>query len=274
VLSGSGVTIESGPKIEPFLETEKRMNRSASRPIVLVAVLAAALGGAGCIRKAKPAQPSGFIPPENLEKPSDLPFHSAWRSLANWDRYTEIYIAPWNTDYLREMTWWERLERGEKVKEDAKDLAKYARETFEEAFRKDPNHRFKVVDKPGPKTLIGEFALTEVVPNKIVLDALGYAAGPVAGPAGTAAAQVQTTTTHSTVSFEARMRDGGSNQVVAMFADREQERFSPLGDVKDLTWYGHAKSILKEWATQFVRVANQQPGEIIKDTPAFDLKPW
>ena len=41
-----------------------------------------------------------------------------------------------------------------------------------------------------------------------------------------------------------------------------------------LTWYGHAEAIIDEWAKQFVRVANQQPGEIIKDSPLFDLKPW
>jgi hypothetical protein len=249
------------------------MKRSASRPIVLVTVLAAALGSVGCIRKAKPAQPAGFIPPENLEKPTDLPFQKAWRSLPNWDRYTEIYIAPWNVEYLRQMNWWEKLERGEKVKEDAKELAGYARGIFEEAFRKDRKHRFQVVEQPGPNTLVAEFALTEVVPNKVVLDALGYAAGPVAGAAGSAAAASQTAVMHSTVSFEARMKDGGTNDVVAMFADRESEKFSVV-NVKDLTWYGHAKSILKEWADQFVKIANQQPGEIIKDSAPFNLRPW
>jgi hypothetical protein len=250
------------------------MKRSASRQILLVAVLLAAIGVSGCIQKAKPAQPSGFIPPENLEQPKDLPFQKAWRKAdLDWGRYKEIYIAPWNVEYLRQMNWWEKLERGEKVKEDAKELAGYARATFEEAFRKDSKHRFTVVDQPGPNTLVAEFALTEVVPNKVVLDALGYAAGPVAGAAGTAAANVQTASTHSTVAFEARMRDGGTNEVVAMFGDRESEKFS-LVNVKDLTWYGHAKSILREWAGQFVKIANKQPGDIIKDSPPFDLRPW
>ena len=249
------------------------MKASARSVLLLVLLAAVASAGAGCIRKAKPASPAGFIPPESPEKPSDLPFHKAWRSLPNWDRFTEIYIAPFNTEFLREMTWWEKLERGEKVKQDAVELAAYAREEFEEAFRDDPKKRLQVVDKPGPKTLVLEVALTEVVPNKVVLDALGYAAGPVAGPAGSAAANVQTATTQSTVSFEARVRDGGTNEVVAMFADREQEKYFPV-NLKDVTWYGHAKAILREWAKQFVHVANQQPGEIIKDSPLFDLRPW
>jgi hypothetical protein len=253
---------------------EMNMKSPAPRVIVLLGLAAAAIGGVGCIQKAKPASPSGFIPEKELEKPSDLPFQKAWRKKdLDWGHYKEIYVAPWNVEYLRQMTWWERLERGEKVKEDAKELAGYARGIFEEAFRKDRKHRFQVVEQPGPNTLVAEFALTEVVPNKIVLDTLGYAAGPVAGAAGTAAATVQTSATHSTVSFEARMKDGGTNEVVAMFADRESEKFS-LVNVKDLTWYGHAKAILREWADQFVKIANKQPGDIIKDSAPFDLRPW
>jgi hypothetical protein len=249
------------------------MKRGASHATVLL-ILAAAIGGTGCIQKAKPASPAGFIPPEDLEKASDLPFQKAWRKKdLDWSHYREIYIAPWNTEHLRAMNWWEKLERGEKVKEDAKELAGYARGVFEEAFRNDRKHRFTVVEQPGPNTLVAEFALTEVVPNKVVLDALGYAAGPVVGAAGTAAANVQTATTHSTVAFEARMKDGSTNDVVAMFADRESEKFS-LVNVKDLTWYGHAKAILREWADQFVKIANKQPGDIVKDSPPFDLKPW
>jgi hypothetical protein len=250
------------------------MKSASPRAIVLLILAAAAIGVTGCIQKAKPASPSGFIPDKDLAKASDLPFQKAWRkSDLDWSHYKEIYIAPWNTDHLREMNWWEKLERGEKVKEDAKELAGYARGVFEEAFRKDPKHRFVVVEQPGPNTLVAEFALVEVVPNKIVLDALGYAAGPVAGAAGTAAANVQTASTHSSVAFEARMKDGATNDVVAMFADRESEKFS-LVNVKDLTWYGHAKAILHEWADQFVKIANKQPGEIIKDSAPFDLRPW
>ena len=121
--------------------------------------------------------------------------------------------------------------------------------------------------------MIAEFALTEVVPNRIVLNALGYAAGPVAGPAGSAAANLETATTKSTVAFEGRMKDGETKEVVALFADRESQKYSPV-NVKDLTWYGHARSIIREWADQFVRMASKAPTEIIKDSPPFDLRPW
>jgi hypothetical protein len=250
------------------------MKRHAPRATALLILLIAAWGAVGCIQKARPASPSGFIPDKELEKPSDLPFQKAWRKKdLDWSHYRQIYIAPWNTEHLREMNWWEKLERGEKVREDAKELAGYARAVFEEAFRQDKKHRFTVVDQPGPNVLVAEFALIEVVPNKVVLDALGYAAGPAVGAAGTVAANVQTATTHSTVAFEARMKDGATNDVVAMFADRESEKFS-LVNVKDLTWYGHAKAILREWADQFVKITHKQPGEIVKDSAPFDLRPW
>ncbi|HLN93896.1 MAG TPA: hypothetical protein VK389_08535, partial [Thermoanaerobaculia bacterium] len=84
------------------------MNRSASRATVVLVLLIALFGAAGCIEKAKPASPAGFIPEKELEKPSDLPFQKAWRKKdLDWHHYTEIYVAPWNTEYLRQMNWWE-----------------------------------------------------------------------------------------------------------------------------------------------------------------------
>jgi hypothetical protein len=76
------------------------MNRSASRATVVLVLLIALFGVAGCIQKAKPASPAGFIPEKELEKPSDLPFQKAWRKKdLDWRHYTEIYVAPWNTEY-------------------------------------------------------------------------------------------------------------------------------------------------------------------------------
>ena len=35
-----------------------------------------------------------------------------------------------------------------------------------------------------------------------------------------------------------------------------------------------AEGIIEEWAGQFVKFANRRPGEIVKDTSPFTLKPW
>jgi hypothetical protein len=45
-------------------------------------------------------------------------------------------------------------------------------------------------------------------------------------------------------------------------------------NVQDFTWYGHADTIIKDWAKEFVKIANRQPGETIKKSSSFQLKPW
>ena len=56
-------------------------------------------------------------------------------------------------------------------------------------------------------------------------------------------------------------------------ADRETQQ-QALIDSRGLTWYSHAHGIIRDWARQFVQVADQHPGRKIKDTPAFRLEPW
>ncbi len=211
---------------------------------------------------------AGFITAENLTHSPKYPFQKVWfKDNVDWSRYTEIHIAPVNTNHLLAMDWWKKVERGAWVEEDVEKLAQYTRNTFQEAFGEDEKRRFTVVEVPGPRTLIGEIALVEVVPSKVTLNLIGYA--PFVG---TAAKLLRSTTSKSSVAFEARVRDGDTGEIVALFADREWEKAAPV-NVKDLTWYGHAESILWEWAHQFVKVANRKSGEAVKDSEPFTLKP-
>jgi len=34
-------------------------------------------------------------------------------------------------------------------------------------------------------------------------------------------------------------------------------------DMTRMTWYGPAKTIINQWAKQFVQIANRKPGEMI-----------
>ena len=52
----------------------------------------------------------------------------------------------------------------------------------------------------------------------------------------------------TTVAFEAKVRDSQSGTVVAMFADREMQKYKPL-DFKAFTWYGNAKNKTSEGNT-------------------------
>ena len=222
---------------------------------------------AGC--KAAPITGAGFVDYGKMTTPSDLPFHQAWMDPAvDWHRYQRIQIAQVNTDHLPKMAWARQTGKGEKIREDAQKLAAYAQGTFQHTFREDPLHRFEVVDLPDAETVIFEFALVEIVPSKVALNTLCYA--PFVG---TAARIFRGWKHRSTVAFEARMRDGATGAVIAQFADREAEKAAMI-NVKDVTWYGHAESIIAEWARQFVRIANRKPGEAVRDSEPFTLKPW
>lgn len=199
-----------------------------------------------------------------------LPFHKVWlKPDTSWDRYTKLYIAPVETGYLKEMIWWKEMEKSQKLQEEAAELAEYAREVFAEAFREDPAHRFQVVESPEENTLLLEVALVELIPSKIVLNTLGYA--PFVGSASRLFKQM--TSNKSSAAFEARLRDFETQETIALFADRETEKFS-LVNFKDLSWWAHAQSILKEWAGQFVAFANRREGEKIPDSSTLRLTPW
>jgi len=166
------------------------------------------------------------------------------------------------------MAWTRQVDRQEKVREDAEKLAVYAQGALIHAFREDPHHRFEVVDQPDADTVILEAALTEIIPSKVGLNTLCYA--PFVG---TAVRIFRGMKHRSTVAFEARMRDGATGRIIAQFADREAEKAAVL-NVKDVTWYGHAESIIAEWAQQFVRIANRKEGKAVRDSKPFHLKPW
>lgn len=222
---------------------------------------------AGC--KAAPGASAGFVDEARMTQPVDLPFQKAWIDPAvDWQRYRRIQIAPVNTDHLPEMEWAKQVDRREKLREDAGKLAGYAQEIFVRAFQEDPDHRFEVADQPDAETVVFELALVEIVPSKLGLNTLCYT--PFVG---TVARLFRGMKHRSTVAFEARMRDGATGQVIALFADREAEK-TTLINAKDATWYGHAESILAEWAQQFVRVVNRKPGEAVRDSKPFHLKPW
>lgn len=52
----------------------------------------------------------------------DLPFNKAWiKQGVNWHQYRTIYIAPVNTDYLIQATWWQQSIRADQMQQDPED---------------------------------------------------------------------------------------------------------------------------------------------------------
>jgi hypothetical protein len=183
-------------------------------------------------------------------------------------------VLPVSTKYVKEATWWQQahLKGGDdQMAKDLENLAVYTRQKFEEAFRGDKNKRFQVVDTPQQDSLVFELALVDVIPNKAALGALGLAATVVAAPVGMGIAAKEAG--KGSVAIEGRVRDAGTGQIVAMWADREHGKFGPI-NLRRATWYGEAHKIIEEWAGQWVKIANADPGEKVKDTRTFTLMPW
>jgi hypothetical protein len=173
---------------------------------------------------------------------------------------------------MLKMTTWQKGERQADIERDVHTLAEFTRNSIKKAFRDDPHHRFRVMDTPSEDshTLVLEFALIEVVPSKVLLNALGYAPFFI----GTGITVVRTVANDkSSAAFESRMRVAATHEVVLLAADREAEQFAPV-DLRGLTWYSDAQGIVNEWSKQFVLVMNSKPGEKIEGTPTFRLLPW
>jgi Protein of unknown function (DUF3313) len=240
---------------------------------VLVAmVLGLSLMLSGCASlKAAPSTGAGFVPMDQMAPRADLPFQKVWfKKDVDFTRYKSIYVPPVNTKYLLESNWWQQNFRQGEMQADLAMMAQYMQDEFKTAFANDPSRRYQVVEAPQKDSLILELALTELVPTNVALSVLEYA--PYGG--GTAVRVMERATgAESTVAFEAKMKDSATGDILAMFADRQVKKIRII-DFKAFTWYAHGREIIREWAEQFVKLANQRPGEVIEGSSAFTLKPW
>lgn len=241
--------------------------------MLFASVVVVCFGLTGCTSmKAKPSEGAGFVPVQEMTKREDLPFHKTWvKAGVDWKKYKTLYIKDVNTQYLLEAEWWQQSMRQDKMEADVQEIATYMKQQFETAFRNDPQNRFEVVESPAAGSLLLEMALTELVPSKPVLEALSIVAPYGSGIAVQAAAKESGA--KGTVAFEAKIEDADTGEVLAMAADREQGKAAPI-NLRALTWYKEAEGIIDEWAAQFVQIANRRPGEIVKDSSPFTLKPW
>lgn len=250
---------------------------------IFVLGLAAAAAGCSSLQSTsdtakaaavEPAPDAGFIAhPERQTKRADLPFQKVWIK-PGFDKsgYRELVVAPVNTQYMMEMDWLHNLSSAawvSDVKSDIAELGHYFHDQVVKAFKEDPKHRFKVIERAGQHkepALRLELALIEIDPSMPVLHALSWA-GPIG--TGSAAGAVN----QRRAAFEGRLRDLQTGEVVATFADRDMADVGPL-DLTRLTWYGPAKGIMDRWAEQFVQIANRKPSEVVTDPTAFTVRPF
>jgi hypothetical protein len=216
-------------------------------------------------------KPSGFMDQKNMTIRGDLPFEMGWiKPGVNWQKFKKVVIAPVDTKYLLEADYWQEFGRTrEEIQRDVKKLALYTRGAFSNAFITDPKKRFKISYsmQPNPDTLKVEMALTELTPNKVLLKAAGYV--PLYGLAAKAVNQ----TNPSYVSIEIRLKDAKTGEILAKFADRQNEPFT-LVSVDQFEWYGFAEKRIDQWSVKLVETMNRKPGTVVSKSSNFDLKPW
>ena len=237
-------------------------------------VMLAAICGlliAGC--KTAPAPDSGFLgdTPTMAAQRERFPFDHVWVSPeAKKTDYDSILIAPVNTDYLLNNTGWKAANPGNlTLDKAAKDLAVYTQEKFREAFKRSQTTR--LADQPGPRTATLELAIVELVPSKAVLGAVGLVAPVVGAPVVGVVAQVLGGT--PSVAIDGRLKNSLTGELLFIFADRE-ERQVRIVDLKSVTWWGHARPIIADWARQSVLLTDTPKTYRVKNRSRFTLMPW
>ena len=176
--------------------------------------------------------------------------------------FDKIAIAPISTSHLRNLGWWDK-KNTTTYTENRPDgpgpgfrpggnqgmggqMIKFFEEKIEEAFKHTPNSRFKLVEygEIDRKTIVLALAVTEIVPVKKYLigaDLIGD--GTLRG---------------GTVAIEGLVKQGKTNKLIAMFQDRRvNTKDIDYVDETKISYYSHAKPIMKEWSKLFVSLANK-----------------
>ena len=246
--------------------------------VAAVMVCGAALCGCG----ASEAPRTAFLgDPELMTAGNRTPFHRAyWNKKYDPQAYSELYVAPVNTDYVMAQSFWEKANVANidpaQAKRDIAAVAEYTRQSFIRAAAGDPNHRFRVVEQNeiGDKTLILELAIVQLVPSKAVLNAIGYVTWlPTVVALGGSAATGSQDTGKGVVAIEGRIRDGATGEIIGMFADRQHPP-TAIVDLKALNWWAPAKAIVDQWSKQLIALANRPADRVVRDVPQFELMVW
>jgi len=245
---------------------------------VLTATLVISLITLGGCKASSKNDPTRYTDTASkMTEQDNVPFNKSWFT-PDWNGplRTSIVIAPVDTQLVKQSDWWKKAEEknAEKladVERDLRELADFTRDEFRKAFQEDEKHRFTVLDSPQTGSILFQLAIIDVDPNRAALGALGLAATILAAPLGVAILAKEGA--KGGIAMEGRMKDANTGQVIALFADREKGKFAPI-NVARATTFGEVQKSIREWAEQWVKLANAVPGEGVKDTKPFTLRPW
>lgn len=229
----------------------------------------------GC--ETAPVQDSGFLEkPEMMKKYEMFPVQRAWRDpdmkALDYDKmivrpvFTQSQVPKSGLETANMRTWLDQEDS------DTAEFAKYMENAFREALKK--SKRIKLVEKPGPGTMVLELNLVKVVPGKPVLGAVRNLSnltpiGFMVAPLKMGASSATDSPMQASVAIEGRICDSLTHKTLAMFADREKQN-TAFFNLNDFRAYGNPKQIIDEWAAQFVEILDKRPletGEKVDASP-------
>lgn len=191
----------------------------------------------------------------------------AMRGKAVSEVYTKVYFAPVQVSHLKDQPWWEsqNARTKEHLAIDARNLASYTHNALRRAANNYPSKRLQVVNSPGPGTLIVESSIVELVPAKAYWNSAASAAGFVVPGAG-----LLGTLGKGAITFEGRLRDGATGQVIATFRDRSTDQTAVV-NLDSYTWYRGSEANINDLAMKTAEVLNTPKRHIVRSSDPIKL---
>ena len=246
--------------------------------LLLTAALAGAfaLGTTSCqLLDASQAADSGFNPSTAPTRTRAEFVQQAWvdkayRGKSVKDHFSSVYVAPIRTKHMAAQSWWQQQTgtRKAELASDTQSLANRMRKQFKQSIANYPGDNLPLASGPGQGVLVVELALVELVPSNAYWNAGATAAGFVIPGAGLLSAAGA-----GSIAIEGRLRDGGTNKMIATFKDRRKDKVAPV-NIGSYTWYHGAEGNITDWAAEFAELINTPPDHVVKRPSPVTLLPW
>lgn len=229
----------------------------------------------GCqVFEAKPAGDSGYNPgtapmatrAKFLQQTWIAP---AYRGQPVLSKFSSVYVAPVNTQYLAGQSWWQQQSSKQStLAHDANLLSRRMRAAYWRALANYPGSRLPVAARPGNGVLVIQLALVELVPSKAYWNAAATTAGFVLPGAGLLSAAGR-----GSIAMEGRLVNGATGELIATFKDRRADKVAPI-NLGSYSWYHGAEGNIADWASETAELLNTPPGHAVERASAVTLKPW
>jgi hypothetical protein len=226
---------------------------SSVRPISAIAAPAAA--------KPLPAEtpPSAFLPDGSRMTPNPAyPFGRSWVDPSvDFTRYRAIVVAPVSLAYLRPIPAAVAGSVDTRARQEAAlHSAMQVPDAFEKAAARGGS--LKVSDNSGAGTVVASMAIVQLVPNITARDTGQPGAQLLIGSATTQMSK-PVAVVPGEIAMETILRDGGSDKVIAIFADRQRAQISPSATTPP-SEYGFAGRAIDGWTQKLVRLITGAAG--------------